>query len=128
MMPVASARTRQLLPSGTIRLATLTAHAIRSGEGRASAARIRIGRLIAAAILLTRAKVKVHSAARIAIRGARALRSSARSDRVSAKNLAVHLIIGAPICDLYQSLFVKRAEQINKFPAASIGVDVVSFQ
>jgi hypothetical protein len=78
---------------------------------------------------LTRAKVNVHIAARIANRGASARRSNARSDRVSAKNLAVCLIvIGAPFCHLYQSPFVKRAEQIDKFPAASIGFDVVSLQ
>src|SRR5258708_28801890 len=127
-MPVAGARTGQFLPSGTSRLATLPAHASRWGDGRRRAARIRIGRLIASAMRLTRAKVNVHIAARIAIRGASARRSSARSDRVSAKNLAVRLVIGSPFCDLYQSPFLKRAEQIDKFPAASIGFDVVSLQ
>src|SRR5258708_5463743 len=128
MMPVARARTKQFPPSGTTRLATFTAQAIRSVEGRLPAARIRIGRLIASAMRLTRAKVNVHIAARIAIRGATARRTSARSDRLSAKNLAVRLVIGSPFCDLYQSPFLKRAEQIDKFPAASIGFDVVSLQ
>src|ERR1035437_2670634 len=89
-MPVASARTRQLPPPGTIRLTVAIAHAILSGEGRPPAtAPLRTGRLIASAIRRTRANVSVHVAARIANNGASDLRTNPRSDGANAKSLAI---------------------------------------
>src|SRR5208282_2950675 len=129
-MPVASARTRQLPPLGTARLAVATAHAIFSGDGRAQVEFARIGWLIASASRRARANGSVHTPARIATIAVSACNRSARSDAGNAKNLAI-FFIRAPVIrrrlvhDLYQAMRVEFAEQLQQIAAASLGFDVV---
>src|ERR1019366_6738972 len=128
-MPVASARTRQLPPLGTARLAVATAHAIFSGDGRTQLAFARIGWLIASASRRARPNGNVHTPARIAAIAVSDWNRSARSDAGNAKNLAM-FFIRAPIIrrrlvqDLYQAMRMEFAKQLQQIAAASLGFDV----
>src|ERR1017187_6563359 len=91
-MPVASARTRQLPPLGTARLAVATAHAIFSGDGRTQLEFARIGWLIASASRRARANGNIHTPARIATIAVSDGNRSPRSGAGNAKNLAIFII------------------------------------
>jgi hypothetical protein len=132
-MPVASARTKQLLPLGTARLAVATAHAIFSGDGHPPLDLLVVGRLIASASRRARAKDSIHKPARIATSAVSAWNSSVRSDAGNAKNFDIFFTrvsstLPRLVEHLYQPVSVELSKQLQQVAAASLGFDVISLE